>query len=153
MNISSTFIITILILAIALIVWEIIINKKSVIIPQGDTLIYGAGEAGKIIAERIIEKCKYINWDFSRTKLVGFLDDDPEKKGYLEFTYPNGTEIPILGGYKKLDESIIKYNISSVIITIGNPGCNLQYLPGIITCCKKHEVNCFQFDFKFDRLA
>lgn len=153
MNISLTFIITIMILAIALIAWEVIFSKISVKQPIGNTLIYGAGRAGNILAERIIEKCKYNNWDFSRTKLVGFIDDDPIKAGSLKFEFPKSCEIPIFGDYEKLDGIISNHNVTSVIVTIGNPEHGISHLRDVIISCKKHKINCFKFNFKFDRLA
>lgn len=70
------------------------------------TLIYGAGENGRLIAHRFKSDVGL------STNVVGFLDDDPAKIGLVI----NG--VRVLGKREDLADVIEKYKISQVLISI-----------------------------------
>lgn len=76
------------------------------------TLIYGAGAGGKMVAREI-----ETNNDLGLS-LVGFLDDDPMKKGKKIHGYP------VLGSVKQLKAIIEKYKIQEIIVSFRNNGEN-----------------------------
>lgn len=78
-------------------------------IPQINTLIIGAGESGQALALRI----KNRNGDrFQR--LVGFIDDDPNKKGM----FVEGS--PVLGNRKDIEDVVKEHNIELIAVAIHN---------------------------------
>lgn len=70
------------------------------------TLIYGAGENGRLIAQRFKSDPSLA------THVVGFVDDDLKKHGLIV----NG--IPVLGAKAELPELIEKYAITQVLISV-----------------------------------
>ena len=79
-------------------------------------IIYGAGRGGSILAKEL-----QYNPEF-QCDLIGFIDDDPQKKGKTQYDFP------ILGGLEEIDDIINKTNPSEIIISsykIGNDKINL----------------------------
>lgn len=73
-----------------------------------NTLIIGAGSAGKFVYEEVQKNDRLHN------KIIAFVDDSPEKK----YNRLNG--LPILGPISNIPEYIDKYKIKEVIIAIAN---------------------------------
>jgi len=67
------------------------------------TLIFGAGEAGVKMLKELLDSPK-------RYKVIGYLDDDPNKKG----KHLNG--IPVLGGRNILGQVVAQKDITLIII-------------------------------------
>lgn len=75
-----------------------------------NTLIIGAGSAGKFVYEKLQQDHKYSN------KVIAFIDDNQEK----QHNRLNG--LPILGPITNVPAYIEKYKIKEVIIAIANIG-------------------------------
>lgn len=73
-------------------------------------LIYGAGIGGQMVAREIETN------DIMGLFLVGFIDDDPGKKGKKIHGYP------VLGSEKQLKTIIKKYNIQEIIVSFKDKG-------------------------------
>ena len=73
-----------------------------------NTIIVGAGKAGQKIAE-IINETEGVPY-----KVVGFIDDDPQKQGTIIAEYP------VLGGSDKYFEMIETYEVTQIIMAISN---------------------------------
>jgi exopolysaccharide biosynthesis polyprenyl glycosylphosphotransferase len=71
-------------------------------------LIVGAGRAGSALAQTVNKIVPH------PLDVVGFIDDDPFKKGILVEGYP------ILGGHERLISTIEKEHISDVVLAISN---------------------------------
>ncbi|MBS3759317.1 MAG: hypothetical protein KGY61_11715 [Desulfobacterales bacterium] len=74
------------------------------------TLVYGAGVGGQMVA-REIETNRELD-----LSLVGFIDDDPMKKGKRIHGYP------VFGNKEKLGEVIRKNNIKEIIVSFRTNG-------------------------------
>ncbi|MGD0275013.1 MAG: hypothetical protein ABSB79_02985 [Syntrophales bacterium] len=72
------------------------------------TLIYGAGAAGQL-AVREIEQNRNLG-----LTIVGFIDDDTKKQGQKIRGYP------VMGGMESLEGLIRQYEISKLILCVGN---------------------------------
>lgn len=84
-----------------------------------NTLIIGAGEAGKMVAREILDTSKLS----SQFKLIGFLDDDPLKKSFWG--------IPILGSLKDAEAVLGANAIHTLIIAI--PSASRTLITGLLT--------------------
>ena len=73
-------------------------------------LIYGAGIGGQMLV-REIETNKDLG-----LSMVGFIDDDPRKKGKKIHGYP------VLGSEKQLKSMVKKYNIQEIIVSFKDKG-------------------------------
>jgi len=73
-------------------------------------LIYGAGVGGQMVVREIETS------NGCGRYLVGFLDDDPMKKGKKIDGYP------VFGGEERLDEIIAKYDIKEIIVSFKRNG-------------------------------
>jgi FlaA1/EpsC-like NDP-sugar epimerase len=91
-----------------------------------NVLIYGAGESG-IITKRTLDRDAAV-----RYKVVGYIDDDPKKKG-------RSVEGTFIFSPDKLDELIREKQIDTVIISILN-----------ISALRKNEIvdTCLQYNVK-----
>lgn len=89
-------------------------------------LIYGAGEAGQMVAREIRERGK------KRIRVEGFLDDDPFKSGM------NIQGIPVLGGLDRLSGIIGDRNISQVIIAM--PSVDKEVIRTVVRACVARRV-------------
>jgi FlaA1/EpsC-like NDP-sugar epimerase len=87
-------------------------------------LLYGAGRAGILLYKELKG-----NGDF---QIVGFLDDDPAKKG----TFILGK--PVLGNRVSLEEILQKYHIDELVISIA--GGHPRILGEIVQRCQKERV-------------
>lgn len=94
-------------------------NKKK-------TLIVGSGDQAEKLAREIL------NNDLLNIKLIGYLDDDINKKGY----YING--VPILGHIKELSKIIRKFNIEAVFVA--KQRVEGQQMRKIVSKCEELNV-------------
>ncbi len=85
-------------------------------------LIYGAGDAGQLLA-REMQQNPALGYD-----LVGFLDDDPQKQGLRL------RGIPILGGRDAIPEIVREYRVQEIIIAM--PSAPGRVIRQIIDVCK-----------------
>ncbi len=90
------------------------------------TLIIGAGNAGRLMLDEIRIS------DQNNLKVVGFVDDNPEKKN----TYVNG--VRVLGDRKEIVDIVKELGIDLIIVCI--PSLDQSELQKIITICS--ETNC-----------
>ncbi len=90
-------------------------------------LLYGAGEAGRIILKEV-----YGSEKISDISVVAILDDDTSKWGTFIF------DIPVIGGRDKLKECVDKYQISEIMIAI--PSLYGSARKELVESCA--ELNC-----------
>ncbi len=90
-------------------------------------LIYGAGEAGKMVLEEIV---KHPEENF---KVLGFLDDDGKKHG----SKIDG--VPVLGGRESIVDVVKKYRIDEIIISM--PSISKKNIREIVSQCKAARVS------------
>jgi len=88
-------------------------------------IIYGFGEAGKQIADDIIEKAHY--------EIIGFLDDDKNK---FNMEYKN---LKVLGDISNLSELVKNYKIDSLIIAM--PSASIERIRDIEIMALKCGIN------------
>ncbi|MFH2120464.1 MAG: polysaccharide biosynthesis protein [Pseudomonadota bacterium] len=91
------------------------------------TLIVGAGNAGEMILRDMMKQ------GFDQFLPVGFLDDDPMKKG----TYIHG--IKVLGGTDDLARVVPAHDVQGVLLAI--PTLNHQKLRELYNAAKKADVS------------
>lgn len=107
----STYFLSMFFIIASRLVWRLYIEKKnSRCIPSEEvknTLILGAGEGGRILYNSLLgsKTAGDIN-------VVGFIDDDPNKR----HTYFSGKKV--LGSIKDLPELVDKYEIAMITIAI-----------------------------------
>ena len=90
------------------------------------TLIVGAGEAGSLLLKEIRRQ------PHAAYRVLGFVDDDPEKKGMKLHG------VPVLGSAKQLKALIIANEIEDVIIAM--PSADGKTIRGIMDSCKNANV-------------
>jgi FlaA1/EpsC-like NDP-sugar epimerase len=89
-------------------------------------LIVGAGDAGSMLLKELRKKRS------SEYNVVGFIDDDREKKGMLLH------RVPVLGDIEHLKAIVRKHRIEEIIIAI--PSAQGKTLRRIVNCCEKTKV-------------
>ena len=90
------------------------------------TLIYGAGEVGRKLAERIQRSPK------SGLDIRGFLDDAPDLRGQTILG------IPVLGGYSELGDRIRETGATEVLVAMSRAPWNA--VGAILQTCRKMNV-------------
>ncbi|MBU1924756.1 MAG: hypothetical protein KKB82_02390, partial [Candidatus Omnitrophica bacterium] len=90
-------------------------------------LVFGAGDIGEMVI-REIKRNRFLNYT-----PVGFIDDDPNKKG----SKING--IPVLGSRDKMKDIILERGIGEVIIAISD--IQINELDLIIGICKECGIS------------
>ncbi|MDT8390388.1 MAG: nucleoside-diphosphate sugar epimerase/dehydratase [Lentisphaeria bacterium] len=103
--------------------WHRIFHKEN----GNHTLIIGAGDVGEHALREIQRK------HFGEFQLVGFLDDDPGKRGNLIHG------IPVLDSTENLSAIIDKYEITKVIIAVSN--ASTQFMRRVVDSCSGKNVN------------
>lgn len=101
---------------------------------SGNVLIVGAGEAGAMIAREVYQRY------YGSKKIVGFIDDDPNKKNQKLFS------TRVLGTRKDIKRIIEEHEVSEVIVAMPSAGgtvmrdivstcraskCTVKVVPGI----------------------
>ncbi|BBA50411.1 polysaccharide biosynthesis protein [Fusobacterium varium] len=81
-------------------------SKNRELIPEERVLVYGAGEAGVILAQESMTNPIF------PYHIVGFLDDDPKKKDTYIYN------IKVLGNRENLEEVIKKEKVSEVLLAL-----------------------------------
>lgn len=90
------------------------------------TLIYGAGNNGRLLAHRFKSDLAL------NTHLVGFIDDDPLKKNMIL----NG--VPVLGTREELASLIEKYEVSQLIIAL--PHLAGEILREVVLITRRYNI-------------
>jgi FlaA1/EpsC-like NDP-sugar epimerase len=115
-------------LAASRLVWrfwrETYVVSRSCEGPQ--TLIVGAGEAGSLLLKEIRRQ------PHAAYRVIGFVDDDPEKKGMKLHG------VPVLGATKQLKALIVANEVEDVIIAM--PSADGKTIRNIMDSCKNANV-------------
>ncbi len=98
-------------------------------------LIYGAGYRGSTVIKEIRHNGSYMFFP------VGFIDDDPNKKGRMIHG------CPILGSIEDLDKITIKNEISEIIISTAKIG--KDRIRRLTEFCKDKGIIIRQFEYRF----
>ena len=99
------------------------------------TLIFGAGEAGIYLANKIRSN------PYHTIKPVVFIDDNPSIKRRTL------SGIKVYGGFDRIEEAIIKFNIDEVIVAI--PTIDKSTLQRVVNICKDKQCKISRFG-RFD---
>jgi FlaA1/EpsC-like NDP-sugar epimerase len=90
-------------------------------------LIAGAGDAGAIVLREMLSN------SFLGYKVVGLVDDDPNKKNYSLY------DVPVLGSRNDIPRIIHEYNVSNVIIAMPTaPGKDIRE---IVRICEEADIH------------
>lgn len=115
-------------LAASRLVWRV--YRESYVVDRScegpRTLIVGAGEAGSLLLKEIRRQ------PHAAYNVIGFVDDDPEKKGMKLHG------IPVLGAAKQLKALIIANEIEDVIIAM--PSADGKTIRAVVDSCKHANV-------------
>lgn len=95
--------------------------------PRIRVLIFGAGEAGQLLAWRFLNLRQGRDY-----RLVGFVDDNPAKLGMRVHGRP------VLGDRQAIPELVTRHKVDVIIIAIH--GLNGQALRGILDACEHAPV-------------
>lgn len=90
------------------------------------TLIIGAGEAGNLLLREIRKQCN------SPYNVIGFVDDDPEKRGLRL------SGVSVLGGTNRLRALVRKHGIEEVIFAI--PSGDKDLMRRVIANCERAKA-------------
>jgi FlaA1/EpsC-like NDP-sugar epimerase len=93
-------------------------NKNRGLIPEDRALVYGAGEAGAILAQEAMSNPMF------PYHIVGFLDDDPKKKDTYIYN------IKVLGNRENLENVIKREQVSEVLLAL--PSLNSYDMRNIV---------------------
>ena len=91
-------------------------------------LIYGAGDAGSSLFREIRNNPKLLY------RVVGFVDDDPQKRGQRV------AGVPVLGGGDHIATLVKKHDIKTILIAI--PSASGSAMTGILERCHSAAVEC-----------
>jgi len=92
-----------------------------------NVMIIGAGDAGEKILREIFENNQL------HYKVIGFIDDDPQKKGRSIHG------VPVLGNLGKITTILDKENVHEILIAI--PSANGDQIRNIVSACKDCNVS------------
>jgi UDP-GlcNAc:undecaprenyl-phosphate GlcNAc-1-phosphate transferase len=109
--------------------------KKSALKKGKKVLIYGAGNRGSTVLKELRQNGAYM---FSP---VGFIDDDPDKKG------KNLHGCPILGPIDELDKVAGQADVSEIIISTQKIG--KEKIKRLMDLSKVRGISIRQFEFRF----
>ncbi|MGZ6480610.1 MAG: polysaccharide biosynthesis protein [Bdellovibrionales bacterium] len=80
----------------------------------GKMIIYGAGQNGRLLAQRLL------NDPHRDRDLLGFIDDDPQKRD------KNIQGLPVLGRHDELENILAKSGCTDLVVAITNPPADLM---------------------------
>jgi UDP-GlcNAc:undecaprenyl-phosphate GlcNAc-1-phosphate transferase len=109
--------------------------KKGTVQQGKKILIYGAGHKGSAVLKEIRHNGNYL------VVPVGFLDDDPGKKGRILHG------CPILGSFGDLEEILESREISEIVISTGKIA--KDKIKNLISICHGKGIILRQFEFRF----
>ena len=92
------------------------------------TLIYGAGDAGITLLREIRNNPRLLY------RVVGFLDDRPDKKGLRL------AGVPVLGGGEQAESLVIKHHVETILVAI--PSASGAEMTRILGLCQSAEAEC-----------
>jgi UDP-GlcNAc:undecaprenyl-phosphate/decaprenyl-phosphate GlcNAc-1-phosphate transferase len=109
---------------------------------SGDrVLIYGAGRGGELLLREIINNKKL------NVKPIGFLDDDPLKKGKKIQGYP------ILGPFEAIDGIHSRHQLNGVLISFNDMnGHHTKALEAAKEFCSKRKIHLKKFRIKLQEV-
>lgn len=80
----------------------------------GKLLIYGAGQNGRLLAQRLLN-------DPARDRdLLGFIDDDPAKRGKII------NRLPVLGNHAELETLLVSSGCTELVVAVTSPPADLM---------------------------
>jgi UDP-GlcNAc:undecaprenyl-phosphate GlcNAc-1-phosphate transferase len=116
------------------------INKSSkTIFELNNAIIYGAGRRGFLLAKEF--QYNY-NFDFN---LLGYIDDDLNKKGKTLHNLPN------LGTFKELEKIILANKISEIIISTKKIA--KEKLEILVKLCTEKRITLQLFELKINKIV
>ena len=90
--------------------WRTVFAAGAKVVPfTKRVMVIGAGVSGGILAHEFQEKARRGEQDY---QMVGFVDDDPEKKGKVH------VGMPVLGASKDLPEFVERYQIDTICLSV-----------------------------------
>src|SRR5699024_1777822 len=140
--VTFAFLITVFILPSSRLIWRVwaeythkLTNKMNT--PVVKTLLIGAGDAGAAYVRSLRNR--------GETNIVGFLDDNPNKKGTTLYGYP------IIGGTADLEDVVNAYDVEQVTIAI--PSLSNEEMKKILNVTKKLDVKTNKMPYIEDILS
>ena len=101
-------------------------------------LLYGAGRGGEILLRELLNNPQLNVFP------VGYLDDDPLKKGRKLLGYP------IVGGLASLDRYLARESVSGLILTFSR--CTDEHMVNIRGTCRKHGLQLKRFAISLEEV-
>ena len=95
-------------------------------LPAKKVLIIGAGSAGEKILREIFDN-QQLNY-----RVIGFIDDDPEKQKSLIH------RTPVLGDIEKLSDIIKKVDVQEILIA--NPSASGEQIRRVVEICRSNNI-------------
>jgi len=89
-------------------------------------LIYGAGDAGELLLRELINNREL------QCSPVGFMDDDPKKRGKVIHGFP------VFGGNGLLTDIVTRHNIEQILIS--SPRISADRVDEILRECEAHNI-------------
>jgi FlaA1/EpsC-like NDP-sugar epimerase len=108
--------------------FEITSNPRSSKGLEKSTLIYGAGDAGMILLREIRNNPRL------SYRVLGFIDDRPDKKGLRL------AGAPVLGGGDEVESLVTRHNVETILIAI--PSASGVEMTRILELCHKAGAEC-----------
>ncbi|MDX1411143.1 MAG: hypothetical protein R3351_03220, partial [Nitrospirales bacterium] len=98
-----------------------------------EVLIYGAGKSGQMVLREIIENSKL------GLRPLGFIDDDPDLRGYT------ANRLPILGNGEELEQILIQHPES--LLVLASSQIDPMRIKKALSVCQMHGVPLYRFEF------
>lgn len=140
--VTFAFLITVIILPSSRLIWRVwveythkLTNKMNT--PVVKTLLIGAGDAGATYVRSLRNR--------GETNIIGFLDDNPNKKGTTLYGYP------IIGTVDELKSVASKYGVEQVTITI--PSLSNDDMKKILNVTKELDIKTNKMPYIEDILS
>ncbi len=95
-------------------------------------IIYGAGKGGQLVLREIIENQKL------GLRPLGFVDDDPDLRGYMV------NRLPVLGSGEELDRILIQH--PEALLVLASPRIDPFRIKKALAVCQLHGVPLYRFE-------